>query len=169
MSSIDHEVHPIYTFTFLWLDPILSLSGVVIAFLTPEKLIESWVPTTLPNPATASGLPAVPNPAAVHHSVYNPLIHELGAFFFVMFLLFGIMLRHTRDPFIWKLFVGGVGLVDFAVMGSTAVQYREQGRLNPSTWRVEDWICVLITSYVGIVRFAYVLGLGVGPAKQKKN
>ncbi|KAH7316716.1 hypothetical protein B0I35DRAFT_261771 [Stachybotrys elegans] len=166
--SLTHKVHPIYEATFLYLDPLLSFAGFAMSFAAPEMLIEGWTPKTIPNPATSSGLPALPNPRAVHHPQYNVLIHELGGFFIVTMLAFGVLLRHTRDPFVWKLIVGSVGLIDFIVLGSTAVQYRDQGCLHPSTWRWEDWFSVSITAYVGIVRLAYMLGLGVGK-KEKTN
>ncbi|KAI9152260.1 hypothetical protein HJFPF1_09489 [Paramyrothecium foliicola] len=166
--ALTHKVHPIYEVTFLWIDPFLSLIGFVGAFAMPQNLIVSWVPATVPNPATADGLPALPNPAAEHNGVYDVLVHELGGFCFVMLLLFGVLLRHTRDPFVWRLVLGGVGFVDFVILWSTALQYRAQGRLDPATWRWEDWSSVVVTAYVGVVRLAYVLGFGVGK-KEKTN
>src|SRR5687768_5957240 len=114
--SLTHKVHPIYEVTFLYMDPFLSLVGFVMALTVPEMLIDGWTPKTIPNPATSSGLPALPNPRAVHHSQYNVMIHELGGFFFTMMMVFGVLLRHTRDPFVWRLINGSVGLVDFIVL-----------------------------------------------------
>jgi hypothetical protein len=165
--SITHKCHPIYNFTFLWLDPFLSLIGFVGAFASPEKLIESWTPTTIPNPAS-SALPALPNPRAIHHTEYNVLIHELGGFFFTTMIIFSVLFRYTRDPFIWKLILACVGLIDFILLGSTAVQYKEQGRLDPATWRWEDWFSVGVTAYVAVARLAYVLGIGVGKKEKKE-
>ncbi|KAH7310889.1 hypothetical protein B0I35DRAFT_482167 [Stachybotrys elegans] len=160
--SLTHTVHPIYEVTFLWVDPVLSLVGFVMAFAVPEMLIEGWVPKTIPNPATPSGFPVLPNPRVTHHPEYNVMIHELGGFFFTMMLVFGVLLRHTRDPFVWQLIIGCVCFIDFIVLGSTAVQYRGQGRLHPAAWRWEDWFSVSVTAYVGFLRLAYMLGFGVG-------
>ena len=155
-----------YSLWFTWIDPALSLIGAYGGLLEPNLLLISYIPATIPNPAAADK--PLPNPDAVVNPAHTMIFNQLAGFFILTFLLSAFMLRSTNDLTIWKFYQGAISVVDIIILVATGLEYSQQGRLVPLTWRPEDWFSVLVTAGCAILRVSFVIGIGLDK-KRKTN
>lgn len=144
-----------YWLWFLWIDPVLSLTGVYGGLFAPQLLLLSYIPADNPN--------VVPNPA--HAMIFN----QLAGFFFLTFTLSTFMLRSTSDLVVWKYYHGAIAVVDVIICVATCLAFVDQGRLSPTMWRAEDWFGLLCTGMCAVLRVAFVLGVGLGGNSKRKT
>ncbi|KAB5511693.1 hypothetical protein GE09DRAFT_639213 [Coniochaeta sp. 2T2.1] len=157
-----------YRAWFMYIDPVLSVMGVYGCFFDPSLILSSYIPTTIPNPSSLKpGGSSISNPAAVANPAHHLVFAEMGGFLLLTIILSTFLLRYTRDLVVWKLYQGAISIVDVVILVATFQAYVDQGRLNPTTWRSEDWFSVLITGACAVLRIAFVLGVGVTEGKPK--
>ena len=70
------------------------------------------------------------------------------------------LLRYTDDVNVWRIVQVACLVVDLAYYWSVWRVLGAQGRLSVTTWRSEDWGSVGITAVAGIVRTAFLMGVG---------
>lgn len=70
------------------------------------------------------------------------------------------LLRYTDDVNVWRIVQVACLVVDLAYYWSVWRVLGAQGRLSVATWRPEDWGSVGITAVAGMVRTAFLMGLG---------
>lgn len=71
-----------------------------------------------------------------------------------------ILLRATTDARVWRAVQASILLVDIAMLGGFARAFNATGRLDLRLWRAEDWTNIGITGGVGLIRAAFLLGIG---------
>jgi hypothetical protein len=156
----------IYRLWFTWIDPVLSIPGVYFGLFKPELLLRSFIPATIPNRAAPDA--PLPNPDAVVNPAQAMIFNQLAGFLLATAVLSCFMLRSTNDLTVWKYYQGAICLVDFVILVAMGLEYSQQGRLSPLTWRQEDWFSVLLTAVCALLRSSFVLGIGLDK-KRKTN
>jgi hypothetical protein len=136
-----------YHFFFTWFDPIVAFSGAVTDFVSPDFVINSLVPKTLRNEEGCN-----PN--------YKFIFQQAGGGMIAVAFLSGALLRATNDLKVWKYVQAAILLIDIATLYSVWDALRLQSRLQVSTWRGEDWGCVGLTTFVTVLRVAFLAEAG---------
>lgn len=136
----------IYRIFFLYLDPLIAASGVYMAFFTPSKFIDGFLPPSI--------------------APYSPLqqsflLHQLGGALLLCIILDLFLLRKTNEVWIWKVQQAGQLVYDVAMLAGVYQALQLQGRLNLSGLRAEDWGTVAITGVCGVVRALFCAGVGL--------
>jgi len=135
-----------YRVFFTNIDPILSLSGVILNILSPTTILASYSPTYTDPP-----------------SIETILLLDNTAGFLAGFTLLQLyLLRNKRDMVVWKAVQGSMLVVDVFMLGGFTRALRKQGRLGFANWRLEEWGNIGITAFVRFLRSAFILGVGMG-------
>jgi hypothetical protein len=139
-----------YRVFFLYIDPLLCLSGIYLGFFDHATYLEMGVPRAL-----------------THHSaslLTNHLITVLGAWSLCIFTLQTLLLQQYRDVKIWRIFMFAVLLTD---LGLVYAFYEADPvmAVSVSKWEKGEWTNHGILGLVIVVRTAFLLGVGgVGKA-----
>lgn len=89
------------------------------------------------------------------------LMDALAGFFLFLAFLQTLLLRaRPSDLGLWKILQAATIFVDVAMVLAFVRALGHTGRLDTRTWRLEEWSNIGINSAVGIVRIAFVLGIG---------
>ncbi|WQF87014.1 hypothetical protein CDEST_12028 [Colletotrichum destructivum] len=156
-----------YAILFTLLDPLIALWGASLFLLAPATVTSSYLPAT-PVPAAAFD-PATCHPAAAaaaatapSESYSLPLHAQIAGHLLSNAVLSLLLPRAAPDNLaVWRLYQLSLLLVDLFLLYGTFASYALQGRLNPlTTWRVEDWGAVGITSLATLARTAFLSGVG---------
>lgn len=146
------DIHVLYRFWFLWLDPIVLVATVCALVFNPQLMLDNFAPPPL--------------------SAYNPdqgfLIHQLAALFAFMAIMLGGVLRVSKDIQVWRVVIWGVLVVDIAMLASSYVSLKQQDRLSPDAIHSADWSNILSTAFITAVRIFFLAGVGVQHTKSKK-
>lgn len=82
------------------------------------------------------------------------------------------LLRYTGDVQVWRLVQISDLIVDFAYFWAVYSTLSVQQRLDPVTWRAEDWGSIVITGTATVTRIAFLTRVGLkkkpGIGKKKK-
>ncbi|KAF2875989.1 hypothetical protein BDV95DRAFT_287720 [Massariosphaeria phaeospora] len=144
-----------YHFFFTWFDPIVSFAGAITDFVSPDFVVNSLVPATLRNEAGVN-----PN--------YRFIFQQAGGGMVAVAFLSGALLRATNELKIWKYVQTAILLIDFAMLYSAWDALKLQGRLSPAAWRGEDWGTVGLTTFVTVLRIAFLAEAGFTKARVGK-
>ncbi|KAF4416196.1 hypothetical protein FACUT_12774 [Fusarium acutatum] len=150
MSELN--VHQFYRIWFTWVDPLTVLPTVYALIFTPEFILDGLIPRSM--------------------SAYNPdqafLFHQLAALFAFVAIMLAVLLRVSSDIKVWRVVIGGVLLIDIAILISVFVSMKQQGRSELSMFRWQDWGNYLFTGWVAVVRALFLAGVGVGGVNKGK-
>lgn len=80
-----------------------------------------------------------------------------------------VLLRYTDDIKIWRIVQIADLIVDVAYFWAVWGVLDAQKRLDPTTWRAEDWGSVAITGTATVVRLLFLLGIGFKKAALKEG
>ncbi|KAH8902288.1 hypothetical protein BR93DRAFT_972682 [Coniochaeta sp. PMI_546] len=143
----------IYRLAFQWYEPISCLIGFWINTFNLGLGLRILVP----------GCISARDPA---HDVLSNL---LGGAMFCFAVLQGALLRYTDDTNVWKIVNGGFLSWDICLLYGSYTMLVSQGRLYPSSWRLEDWSSMGLTASVGLLRALFVLGVGLSGTSTKST
>jgi hypothetical protein len=141
--AITDNIHPVYSFWFLWVDPILTLVGMYGNFIDHDLAMQAFF---------------VNYPPTDHFRCFIYQIGGMGTSFLI--LLVGL-LRYTHDINIWKIVQLAILPADFTMLTAIYIGMRISGNLALADWRWEDWFSIVITGICTVLRIAFVLGVGV--------
>ncbi|RDW59951.1 hypothetical protein BP6252_13038 [Coleophoma cylindrospora] len=145
-------IHPFYRIVFTWVDPIVSALTTYTAYTSPAKILASGIPETM--------------------STYVPqqfmVFWHLGGLYSMIAFLSAVLLRYTTDVGVWKIQQAGILLVDLQLILGFYVAQEAQGRLSLAAWRNEDWFSWVLTSFVVVVRVAFLASRGSAVDHNKK-
>lgn len=147
------HVNNFYRIWFTWVDPLITGSTTLLSVLTPEAILDAFIPSSI-WPLES-------------HQIF--LVHQLAILYGFMGIIFGVLLRASPDPKVWRIVQGATLAVDISILVSTYDALRRQGRLEMETWRPGDWFNVLFTLWVALIRVAYLAGIGGGKGAAKKR
>lgn len=81
-------------------------------------------------------------------------------------VLHGGLLRYTTDVNVWKIVNFGVLLLDLSLLAGIWDGLVNRGISGFGELRSEDWMNVVLTSFVTIVRTAFIADVGMQREKQ---
>lgn len=153
-SNAHSHIPAIYRFTFLWMEPILNLSGIWICLFDKTRALDTWVPATL-----------VP-----HNPLLDILMYQLAGCFIILMITQGWMLRYTADVGVRRIFNFGGSIWDIILLYAWYDTFRYQGRLSLSALRPVELFALVNTIFVTGNRIACALGIGFGqPAMNSRG
>ncbi|CAO2655519.1 Nn.00g043220.m01.CDS01 [Neocucurbitaria sp. VM-36] len=138
------HVHTFYRVWFTWVDPITLFFTVLGCIFAPGDALELLVPSFLS--------PFQPLQAA--------LIHQTAALYGFMAIMFGVLLRISPDPKVWRVVQAATLFVDISLLVTMYFALKLQGRLETDKWRGIEWFNSLFTIWVAVVRIAFLMGVG---------
>jgi hypothetical protein len=146
------QVPWLYRLQFLYIDPLLSSTGIIFPLINPALFMTSLAPRTTPdiyNPQTAV--------------VYATIS---GLYFFLTFVC-AVIPRISPDLRVWKTLILGIVACDSIMLYGS---YRHMGYelfSSPWLWNGSEWMNNGILVAFAFVRVAFLLNVGLG-GKEKR-
>ncbi|CAO2648990.1 Nn.00g099390.m01.CDS01 [Neocucurbitaria sp. VM-36] len=131
-----------YRIFFTWVDPIICVWGAYMDFFDPTLVLSSHIPHPTPD---------------IGHAM---ILKQRGGGMLNFGFVSAVLLRYTYDLKVWSIVQIADFIVDVAYFWAVYAVLSEQGRLDVSTWRAEDWGSVAITGTAGLVRLGFLAGVG---------
>lgn len=142
------QIHSFYRIWFTWVDPLTLIPTVHMLIYDRAFFMDGLIPAAV----------SVADP---NHAF---LFHGMAALYAFVGLMLGGTLRVTSELSVWRMVVGGVLMIDLALIASQYVSLEQQGRLEMSKIRWQDWSAFAFTAGVGLIRSLFLAGVGVRPA-----
>ncbi|KAH7132148.1 hypothetical protein B0J11DRAFT_428483 [Dendryphion nanum] len=141
-----------YRLFFTYLDPLICLWGAYLDFFHPSLILNTHIPSPT---------------ADIGHTM---ILRQRGGNMLNFGLISAVLLRYTTDIHIWNIVQCADLFVDITYLWAVWGVLDAQNRLAIGTWRVEDWVSVAITGTAAVLRFSFLLGVGLrrGNKTQKK-
>lgn len=149
------HVHSFYRIWFTTVDPIVLFLTVLICIFSPATILKTVVPPSIEryNPLT-----------------HGPLLHQAAALYGFCGIIYGVLLRVSTDPNVWRVVQAATLGVDISLLATLYNLLRLQGRTDISTWHGGDWFNMLFTVWVGLIRIGFLTGVGgVGNRARKSR
>jgi hypothetical protein len=154
-TSSSRKTHPqipsFYRHFFTTIDPLIALFGSYTNLLTPSAGHDLYIPPSV-------------HPYAPQTSI---LFRILGADLLCFCFLSCVLLRYSRDVGVWRIYEGGILIVDLVILHGLWEMLGQQGRrfVGEGGIRGMDWACAGIVAGVAVVRAAFLLGIGMGEGR----
>jgi hypothetical protein len=132
-----------YRFFFTWMDPLICVWGAYMDFFDPNLVLSSHIPNLT---------------ADVGHKM---ILGQRGGGMLNFGFISAFLLRYTHDHEVWRLVQISDLIVDFAYFWAIYNTLSAQQRLDPTTWRAEDWGSFVITGTATVTRIAFLMGVGL--------
>ncbi|KAF8525142.1 hypothetical protein BU17DRAFT_84067 [Hysterangium stoloniferum] len=160
-----------YQLLFLYLEPISTISPAILAWIFPGA---TWFHSELiPTQSTSSTLLDARTTMA---------IWQLANCYFLLGLISSLVFRAVRDALphdlvaqekIVRASLTALAIADVSHVGLSLIGLPSEIRTNPSTWNPMTHGNVTFTTFLFIVRVAWLLGIGrktyTAPPKGKKS
>lgn len=140
---------------FLYAEPFAALYGALLAGRAPLKYLY------LMNPAA---------PAHYHPSL-QVVLDQLAATYFLFAFNQAVVLRivGNENVRVWTAMLCGMLLCDLLHVNAAGNALGWPALLDPSGWRLEEWVVMIPTCGFAAARVAFLLGFGVaGEEKMPK-
>ncbi|KAF8851584.1 hypothetical protein BDZ45DRAFT_143571 [Acephala macrosclerotiorum] len=145
-----------YKVIFLYIDPLICLSGIYLTFFDRQYFIKNGIPSVLTSKtAQATGT----SPLAEH------LIKSIGSYSICIFALQILLLHQFKDApnglnvRLWKILMFSIALIDvgllYGVYEASPDAFWEIG-----SWSSGDWGNNGILGSLVVLRTAFILGIG---------
>ena len=133
----------IYRLTHLYIEPFLTIGGVILLLTSPQTYLSSLLP------------------AHRYSDTQQPIFDQLaGAWLFLAFSE-AIILRRTDDINEWKLHLAGLLCSDVFYFYYYYTAMGPARFWNPLVWRPEEWANIIAT-FGPFFRVAFLCNVGLG-------
>lgn len=146
-------VHPFYRIWFTTIDPIVCLLTAITCLFSPATILETAIP------------PSIEPYSPLSH---GPLLHQTGALFWFLAVIYAVLLRASDDPKVWRIVQSATLGVDLGILATLWNALRMQGRSGVGQWEGGDWMNIGFTCLVAVIRGAFLAGVGGGERVGKK-
>lgn len=138
-------IHTFYRIWFTTVDPIVLFFTVLTCIFSPATILETVVPRSVEsyNPVSHGGL-----------------IHQAAALYGFCGIIYGVLLRTSHDPKVWRIVQTATLGVDISLLATLCNLLRLQGRADMRDWHGGDWFNILFTTWVALIRIAFLTELG---------
>lgn len=137
-----------YRFLFLYFEPFAAFAGALKVLLTPVAYLQVFSPTAT---------------SATYNRLEQPIYDQVAALLLLFAWCQAVVLRVAGDNVrVWAYILFGMFLCDCVHLAS---QYRILGWevfVNPTKWRMEEWINFVMLYGPGSLRLAFCAGMGLG-------
>lgn len=142
-----------YRIWFHLIDPLVSLSGIYFNVFHPSTILHSYSPT-YHSPPTSETILCLDTVAAF-----------LSGYIFLQVYL---LRAKANDRTVWRAVQGSMLIVDIGLLAAFTRALGNQGRLGSiGGWRVQELGNYTITVGVAVVRWAFLMGVGMGKGTKK--
>lgn len=138
-----------YRFIFLWYEPLSAAYGVYLTLVTPNVYLGHYFPD---------------NSTTWNHE-YDFWFGQMAAAFFYVATSQAILFRYTNDIGVWKILNACLVGWDIILLYSYWIASNAQGRDSPLQWLPGEWTKWSLTFGLGLIRAAFVLGVGLKEGK----
>jgi hypothetical protein len=147
------HINTFYRLWFTYFDPFVLLLTVLSCLSNPAGSLEMLVPPSI----------------SPYDPLQAPLMYHLAPLFGFMGLIFGVLLRASQDPVVWRIVQGATLLVDLSLIAVMGVALEMQGRLGSwGEWRGIERFNMCFTVAIALGRVAFLMGVG-GKKKSKER
>ena len=149
MASPSTPIPLFYRVVFTLVDPFFCALGVATHLFTKNDVLAGLSP--------AARVPPGPETAL--------LLDFLVGFFAMLGVLQVSLLRaRPADVYVWKALQFATLVLDIVQVAATARALLVQGRTDPGAWLGGEWQNLAGNAGIGLIRAAFVLGVGVESA-----
>lgn len=148
------HTHSFYRIWFTTVDPTVLFFTVLACIFSPATILETVVP---------------PSIEAYNPLTHGPLLQQSAALYGFMGIIFGVLLRASPDPKVWKIVQAATLGVDLSLLATLYNLLRLQGRAEITTWHGGDWFNLLFTAWVALIRIAFLLEIGERDGEKEKT
>jgi hypothetical protein len=145
-----------YRIFFLYIDPVICLSGIYLFFFDPHTFILNGVPSAITSQIS---------PTSTIPPLTNYLIMSCGSYSLFVFAMQILLLHPFKDApdglnvRIWRTVQFGILLIDLGLLYGVYVA-DPKAALDVSGWGSGDWTNNGILGLVALIRSAFLLGIG---------
>jgi hypothetical protein len=144
----------IYRLYFLWFEPLAALNGAYMAIFTTNEYLK----VITPNWTDISKTPQ-----------FQVVVDQVGACYVMFALIEAVVPRVTNELSVWKAVLRSLIFCDIFHIYATGKAPGFDVLMNPSAWRVEDCVNIVML-YVGLfLRAAFIVELGFSKATKSKT
>lgn len=147
------HVHPFYRIWFTTIDPAVCLLTALTCIFSPATILETAIP---------------PSIEAYSPLSHGPLLHQTGALFYFLAVIYGVLLRMSDDPQVWRIVQSATLGLDLGILATLWNALRMQGRSGVGEWAGGDWGNIGFTCLVAVIRVGFLAGVGGGKREGKK-
>lgn len=142
----------LYTFFFLTLEPLSTLSGALLAHLSPSTYLSLTDPS--------SPAPAIPLATSI-------ALHQLANLYLLLALSESLVLRATADLRVWRAFLFCLLVADIGHLWTVRHAVGWAGYVRFWDWNAMDWGNIGFVYVAAALRVAFLAGVGMGPGAGK--
>ncbi|EEU35623.1 uncharacterized protein NECHADRAFT_52470 [Fusarium vanettenii 77-13-4] len=136
------NIPTLYRFVFLYLEPFLAIGAAMQTHFTPKAFLNTMSQTS-------------------EYAPDNQVIYDQVAALYTLFAFNeAVLLRLTNDIRVWKGVFVGIFICDILHLYASCASLGGDVFWNPRAWRVEDWANLGSLWGLGVVRVAFLAGVG---------
>ncbi|KAH7254630.1 hypothetical protein B0J15DRAFT_512851 [Fusarium solani] len=138
------KIPTLYRLLFLYLEPFLAIGAAIQTHFAPAIFLNTMSQTS-------------------KYAPDNQVIYDQVAALYTLFAFNeAVLLRLTNDIRMWKGVLVGIFICDILHLYASWVSLGNDMFWNPLAWRVEDWENLGALWGLGVVRIAFLAGVGLG-------
>jgi hypothetical protein len=147
------HINTFYLLWFTWFDPIVIFLTVISCIATPSAIVEMAVPPSI----------------SAYDPMQAPLMWQIAPLFGFMGIMFGVLLRASQDPKVWRIVQAATLAVDISLIVILLGALEMQGRMWVfGEWRGIERFNLGFTVAIALGRIAFLMGIGEGNVSNKK-
>ncbi|KAF2236477.1 hypothetical protein EV356DRAFT_443330 [Viridothelium virens] len=139
-----------YRILLLWFEPLAAFNGALLCLFSPSTFLRTF--TVLPY-------------VAASQVIYD----QLAACYVLFAWNEAIVLRYSQDLRVWKAIVLGILVCDMVHLYASWHALSTEVFLRPWLWRAEEWVNHALLYGPGAMRVAFLMEVGFGKEKKKRN
>jgi hypothetical protein len=147
------HINTFYLLWFTYFDPIVIFLTIISCIASPSASLEMVVPSTI----------------SPYDPMQAPLIWHMAPLFGFMGIMFGVLLRASQDPKVWRIVQAATLAVDISLIVIMLGALEMQGRMRVfGEWRGIERFNLGFTVAIALGRIAFLMGIGEQNLGKKK-
>lgn len=145
LTSPKPHINTFYLLWFTYFDPLVLALTVVSCLLSPSASLEMLVPSSI----------------SPYDPMQAPLMWHIAPLFGFMGIMFGVLLRASQDPKVWRIVQAATLAVDISLIAIMLGALEMQGRIWVwGEWRSIERFNLGFTVVIALGRIAFLMGVG---------
>ncbi|KAE8454122.1 hypothetical protein EG329_005046 [Mollisiaceae sp. DMI_Dod_QoI] len=142
----------IYTIWFLYLEPVMALSGTYLCIFNPQRMLTGTVPLPAITAASSTGAPVIT-------PMMQMLLTNIGSLYVLFSINEGLVLRFSKEKNVWLGVVGAMLMSDIGHLYAVYAIAPER-MWQALAWNSDEWINYGTLWFGAALRLAFMLGFG---------
>lgn len=141
--ELSNNIPTLYRLLFLYVEPFLAIGAAIQTHFAPKIFLNTMSQTS-------------------EYAPDNQVIYDQVAALYTLFAFNeAILLRLTNDIRVWKGVFIGIFICDILHLYASWASLGAEVFWNPGAWRVEEWANLGALWGLGVVRVAFLVGVGL--------